>query len=115
MPLWKTAHSSAPVFIPHVSTWHLDAAVLIVTAAAPVLLLVCLIPLPLVPPVLSIVSFMIAGIIALFARYSGVDRHAPGMTLWDVAGVFTLIWIGAAMISDPKHVIQFIDHLTIGP
>jgi len=61
------------------------------------------------------VSFLIACIAALFAHYSEIDRHAPGVTLWNIAAVFTLIWIGAGMIGGPKHIVQLFDLLTMAP
>jgi Na+-driven multidrug efflux pump len=48
----------------------------IATTAASSVLLAWLVPPPLVLPALSFVSFMAAGIVALFAYYSGADRHA---------------------------------------
>ena len=113
MALWKSEHSSAYGFTLRSPGQHLDLAVLIAPAAAAGLVLVWLVPLPLVLPVLSIVSFTVAGIVALFAYYSGADRHADGITPWDVAGVFALIWVGAGMLSGPEHVVQLFDHIMV--
>jgi len=89
-------------------------AAMVATAAAVSLLLVFLLPLPpaLVLPALSFVSFAAAVIVALFAYYGGVDRHAEGVTLWDVAGVLVLIWIGAGMLSAPEQVVQLFGPMT---
>jgi len=76
-------------------------------------LLVGLVPLQLVLPALSIVSFTIAAFVALWAYRRGVDRHADGMTLWDVAGLFAVIWVGAGMLSTPDHVVALFDHMTM--
>jgi hypothetical protein len=111
MALWKSEHSFAYGFTRHSPGQHLDLPVLIALAAAPGLLLVWLVPLPLVLPALSIVSFTVAGLVALLAYHSGADRHADGMTPWDVAGVFALIWVGAGMLSEPEHVVQLFDHI----
>ena len=111
MALWKSEHSPGYEFTLHSSGHRLDLPVLIATAAAPGLLLVWWVPLPLVLPVLSIVSFTVAGIIALYAYYSGADRHAAGITPWDVAGAFALIWIGAGMFSEAEHVVQLFGHI----
>ena len=115
MTLWNTERKSDPQFAWHVRARYLDWATLVAIGAIPALLFVWLIPLPLVLPVLSIVSFLIACIAALFAHYSGIDRHAAGITLWNIAAVFTLIWIGAGMIGGPKQIVQLFDQLTMAP
>ncbi len=115
MTLWKTERGSAPLFTPDAPTRHLDVTALVVIAAAPGLLLLWLIPLPLVLPVLSIMSFMIAGVAALVAHYSGIDRHAPDASAWDIAAVFTLIWIGAGMLSGTKQFVELFDRLAAIP
>jgi hypothetical protein len=76
MALWKSEHSPGYQFTLHSPGHHLDLPVLIATSAAAGLLLVWLVPLPLVPPLLGIVSFTVAVIVALFAYYSGADRGA---------------------------------------
>jgi hypothetical protein len=111
MDLLNTAHSSAYPFTPH----HLAQVALIATAAAPGLLLLSCVPLPLVLPLLSIVSFVIACTVTLFAHYSGADNHAKGFTTWSVAAAFALIWIVAAKFSDPVHVVRFFDRLAMDP
>ncbi len=113
MALRKSEHGSADGFTLHSPGQHLDLPVLISLAAAPGLLLVWLVPLPLVLPALSIVSFTIAGVVALLAYHTGADRQANGITPWDVAGVFALIWVGAGMLSEPEHVVQLFDHITM--
>jgi hypothetical protein len=80
---------------------------------APGLLLVGLVPLQLVLPALSVVSFIVAAFIALWAYRRGVDRRADGLTLWDVAGFFAVIWVGAGMLSTPEHVVELFDHMTM--
>ena len=113
MALWKSEHSSAYGFTLRSPGQHLDLAVLIAPAAAAGLVLVWLVPLPLVLPVLSIVSLAVAGTAALFAYYSGADRHADGITPWDVAGVFAWICSGAGMLSEPEHVVQLFGYITM--
>ncbi len=118
MTLWRTERGSAPLFTahaPNAPARHLDVAALVVIAAAPGLLLLWLIPLPLVLPGLSITSFMIAGVAALVAHYSGIDRHAPGVSAWDIAAVFTLIWIGAGMLSGSRQFAELFDRLAMIP
>ena len=111
MDLLNTAHRSPRPFTPH----HLAQLALIATAAAPGLLLLSCVPLPLVLPLLSIVSFVIACTVTLFAHYFGADNHAKGITAWSLAAVFALIWIVAAKISDPVHVVRLFDRLAMDP
>lgn len=106
MTLWKTERGFAPLFTPKPSARHLDLAALVVIVAAPGLVLLWLVPPPLVLPILSIVSFVIAGVAALVAHYAGIDRRAPGVSAWDIAAVFTLIWIGAGMMGDAKQFVE---------
>jgi hypothetical protein len=80
-------------------------------ATASSVLLVWLVPPPLVLPALGLVSFTAAGVVALFAHYSGADRHADGITLWDVAGAFALIWVAAGILSEPEHIVQLLGHV----
>ena len=111
MTLWKSEHDHAYGLARHYAGHLLDLPLLIALAAAPGLLLAWLVPLPLVLPAVSIVSFTVAGLVALWAYRSGVDRHTHGITLWDVVGIFALIWIVAGMLSVPEHVVQLFDHM----
>ena len=80
-------------------------------AAASCVLLVWLVPPPLVLAALGLVSFTAAVVVALFAYCSGADRHADGITLWDMAGAFALIWVATGMLSEPEHVVQLLGHM----
>jgi len=115
MALWKTEHDFAPQFTLHVPARAFDLAALFAIATALVLLLLWAVPLPLVLPALSIGSFIIACVVALLAHCSGVDRAAPGMTLWDIVAVFTSIWIGAGMVSGPKQIVELFERLATAP
>jgi hypothetical protein len=114
MTLWKTERCFAPLFLPKDSSGYLDLAGLVVIVA-PGLVLLWLVPLPLLLPILSIMSFVIAGVAALVAHYSGIDRHAPGVSAWDIAAVFTLIWIGAGMMGGATQFIELFDRLATIP
>jgi len=116
MTLWRTERGS-----PHLLTskdppagYH-DLAALAAIVAAPVVVLLWLVPLPLFLPVLSIMSFVIAGVAALVAHYCGIDRRAPGVSTWDIAAVFTVIWIGAGMMSGTKQFVELFDRLAMIP
>ena len=86
---------------------------LIAIAAAPAFVLFLLIPAPLVPPVLSILSFVIACVVAMYALFTKANRDAQGSTIWDIACVFTVTWIVAGMTSNPKHVLDWFDNLSM--
>jgi hypothetical protein len=111
MALWKTEHDFRPQFTLHVPARVLELAALFAIGAAPVLLLLWAVPLPLLLPALSIGSFIIACVIALFAHCAGVDRTAPGVTPWDIVAVFRAIWIGAGMVSGPKQIVELFEQL----
>jgi hypothetical protein len=115
MTLWKTERGFAPLSLPKALARYLDLAGLVVIVAAPGLLLLWLVPLALVLPILSIMSFVIAGVAALVAHYSGTDRRAPGASAWDIAAAFTLIWIGAGMMGGGKQFAELFDRLGTGP
>jgi hypothetical protein len=115
MTLWRTERGSASLVTSKDPTGYHDLAALAAIVAAPVVVLLWLVPLPLFLPVLSIMSFVIAGVAALVAHYSGIDRHAPGVSAWDIAAVFTLIWIGGGMMSGTKQFVELFDRLAMIP
>jgi hypothetical protein len=91
----------------------LDLFGLIAIATAPAFVLLLLIPLPLVPPVLSILSLVIACGVALYALITKASRDVQGVTIWDIAYAFAFIWIVAGKISNPKHLLDWFDSLCI--
>jgi hypothetical protein len=92
-----------------------DLAGPLAIAAAPALLLLLLIPLPLVPPVLSLLSLVMACGVALYALVTGAGRDRQGATIWNISYAFAFIWIVAAKLSDPKHVLDWFDSLSMLP
>jgi phosphatidylglycerophosphate synthase len=115
MTLWRTERGSAPLVTSKDPAGYGDLAAVVAIVAAPVIVLLWLVPLPLFLPLLSITSFVIASVAALVAHYSGIDRRAPGVSTWGVAAVFTLIWIGAAMLSGTKQFVELFDRLVMIP
>jgi hypothetical protein len=110
--LSKSERSSAHGSALHAPGQYLELPIPIAIAASLLgLLILWLAPPALAMPMLSIVSFTIAITLALLAYYTKVDRRAEGLTLWDVAGVAALIWIGAGMLSEPEHIIQLFGHI----
>jgi hypothetical protein len=115
MTLWRTERGSAPLVTSKDPARYADGAALVAIVAAPVVVLLWLVPLPLFLPMLSIMSFVLAGVAALVAHYSGIDRRAPGVSAWEIAVVFTLIWIGAGMMSGTKQFVELFDRLAMIP
>jgi hypothetical protein len=115
MALWKIEHSPARKFVLNEPTRFLDLVGLIAIAAAPGFVLLLLIPLPLVLPVLSILSFAIACGVALYALFTKKSRDTQGIAIWDIAYAFTFIWIVAGLLSNPKHLLDWFDSLSMVP
>jgi hypothetical protein len=115
MALWKMEYGSERKFVVGDPSRFLDLVGLIAIVTAPALVLFLLIPLPLVPPVLSILSFAIACAVALYALFTKASRSAQGVAIWDVAGAFTFIWIVAGVMSNPKHLLDWFDSLSMVP
>jgi len=88
---------------------------LIAITAAPALVLFLWIPTPLVLPVLSILSLVIACVVAMYAVFIKANRDAQGSTIWNIAYAFTFTWIVAGMMSNPKHVLDWFDNLSMVP
>jgi hypothetical protein len=87
----------------------------LIAITAPAFVLLLLIPAPLVPPVLSILSFVIACSVAMYALFIKANRDAQRSTIWNIAYVFTFTWIVAGMMSNPKHVLDWFDNLSMVP
>jgi hypothetical protein len=84
---------------------------LMAIVAAPAVVLVLLLPLPLVPPVLSLLSFVFACAAALYALSIHANRDARGAAIWNIACAFALLWIVAGVMSKPRHVLEWFDAL----
>jgi hypothetical protein len=115
MALGKMENGSERKFVIDDPFRFLDLVGLIAIATAPAFLLLLLIPLQLVPPVLGILSFVIACGVALYALFTKASRDAQGVTIWDIAYVFTFIWIVAGMMSNPRHLLEWFDNLAMVP
>jgi hypothetical protein len=115
MALWKMEYGSESKFAIDDRFRLLDLVGLIAIATAPAFVLLLLIPLPLVPPVLSVLSFVIACVAALYALVTKASRDAPGVVIWDVAGAFAFTWIVAGIISNPMHLLDWFDNLSMVP
>jgi hypothetical protein len=115
MALSKMESGSERKFVIEVPLRFQGLIGLIVITAAPAFGLFLLIPAPLVPPVLSILSLVIACGVALYALFTKANRDVQGSTIWNIAYVFTFTWIVAGMMSNPKHVLDWLDNLSMVP
>jgi hypothetical protein len=115
MALRKMEYGSERKFVIDDRFPFLDLVGLIAISITPAFVLLLLFPLQLVPPVLSILSFVIACGVALYALLTKASRDAQGVTIWDIACAFTLIWIVAGMMSNPKHLLDWFDNLSMVP
>lgn len=88
---------------------------LIAIAAAPPVVLSLLIPTPLALPVLSLLSFAAACILSMYALSMRAAGGAGVSAIWNIAYVFTLTWIVAGMMSNPRHVFDWFDNLSMVP
>ena len=92
-----------------------DCFGLIVIATAQIFVLLLLIPLPLVAPVLSLLSFVMACSVALYALSTNASRNTQGLAIWNIAYAFALTWIVTAVMSKPRHVLDWFDNLSVVP
>lgn len=86
-------------------------ALLSVLIAAPAFLMIRLLEPGFVLPAFSILLFSDAAIAAIVARAIHVRRISENVTLWDIAGAFTLLGCAAAIFSEPDQVVRLFDHL----
>ena len=87
-------------------------ALLSMLIAAPAVLMIHLLESELVLPALSILLFSGAMIAALLARTDAENVALDNVTLWDVAGAFTMMGCAAAIFSEPDQVALFFEPLT---
>ena len=85
-------------------------ALLSVLIAAPAFQMIRLLEPGLVLPALSILLFSEAAIAAIVASSSHVHRNSDNLTVWDIAGAFTMMGCAAAIFSEPDQVAQFFEH-----
>ena len=77
--------------------------------AAPAFLMIRLLEAELVLPALSILLFSDAMIAALLARANSENVMLENVTLWDIAGAFTMMGCAAAILSEPDQVALFFE------
>lgn len=64
-----------------------------------------------VPPAFSILLFSDAAIAAIVARAIHARKTSENVTLWDIAGAFTMMGCAAAIFSEPDQVVRFFEQL----
>ena len=62
-------------------------------------------------PALSILLFSLAAISAILAVSIHANSNSKNVTLWDIAGAFTMIGCAAAIFSEPDQVVRFFEQL----
>jgi hypothetical protein len=73
--------------------------------AVPAFLMIRLLEPELVLPAFSILLFSDAAIVAIVASRN--SENVENVTLWDIAGAFTMMGCAAAIFSEPDQVAQF--------
>ena len=86
-------------------------ALLSLLVAAQVFLMICLLEPGFVLPAFSILLFSDAAIAAIVARAIHARRNSQNVTLWDVAGAFTMMGCAAAIFSEPDQVVRLFEQL----
>lgn len=76
--------------------------------ALPAVLSIHLLEPELVLPAFSVLLFIEAGFAVVAARLIHVPDNAENITLWDLAGGFTLIGCAAAVLGEPDQAALFL-------
>jgi 4-amino-4-deoxy-L-arabinose transferase-like glycosyltransferase len=82
-----------------------------VLIAAPALLMIRSLEPGFVPPAFSILLFSYAAIAAIVARAIRPRRNSENVTLWDIAGAFTMMGCAAAIFSETDQVVRPFEQL----
>ena len=82
-----------------------------VLIVAPAFLMIRLLEPGFVLPAFSILLFSDAAIAAMVARAIHARKHSEKVTLWDVAGAFTMMGCAAAIFSKPDQVVRLFEQL----
>jgi hypothetical protein len=64
-------------------------------------------PDPLELPLISLLTLVIAAVIATIAWATGAPRQGRQVTAWDLAGAFTLIGCAAAMLTQNEQALEY--------
>jgi hypothetical protein len=86
-------------------------ALLSLLVAAQVFMMIRLLEPGFVLPAFSILLFSDAATAAIVARAIHARRNSQNVTLWDVAGAFTMMGCAAAIFSEPDQVVRLFEQL----
>ena len=86
-------------------------ALLSVLIAAPAFLMIRLLEPGVVLPAFSMLLFSDSAIAAIVARAIHARRNSENVTLWDIAGAFTLMGCAATIFSEPDQVALLFEQL----
>lgn len=75
-------------------------------AIAPLVILALIAPLKLVMPIMSLLAFTAAAVLALVARRARPDLSIAGMRPAEAAALLGLMWIVTAALSNPSNVLR---------
>ena len=86
-------------------------ALLSALIAAPAFLMIHLLEPGFALPAFSILLFSDAAVAAIVARAIHIRINSENVTLWDIAGAFTMMGCAAAIFSEPDQVVRFFEQL----
>ena len=81
-------------------------AMLFLAAIIPTIAFLLFVKTPLILPSLSLISLLIAGLVAAAAWMMRARRERQGITLWDVSGAYAFVGFAAGMLSEPMQVVE---------
>jgi len=82
-----------------------------VLIVVPAFLMIRLLEPRFVLPAFSILLFSDAAIAAILACVIHARRNSESVTLWDIAGAFTMMGCAAAIFSEPDQVVRLFEQL----
>jgi hypothetical protein len=80
--------------------------VLFILGALPAAGIALLAPKAVALPTASLVSILLAAIVACYAYWSRANYRAQGLTFWDLAGMLVFIGFGAGAMSEPAAALE---------
>ena len=87
-------------------------ALLFLAVTTPSIAFLLFIKAPLILPSLSLISLVIAGLVAVAAWTTSTNRAPRHITLWDVSGAYAFVGFAAGMLSEPMQVVELISFPT---
>jgi hypothetical protein len=110
--LWRSEFIAPTLIVrPHAS----QVGVFAIAGVTSLIVILSAIRAPLFLPLLSLVSFASAALIALLAWWASSESAGDRITLWDVAGAYVFIGCAAGMLGEPEQVMELSALPAIGP